>query len=232
MSLFNFKYHTERAEDILNGKDPVVYAGAITMRGLALPLLSSSSNNNNNTVGGYLSIRPERTIESQFHQQEAVKEAKKDFKTVYSAKNDDEEEEDYEDALIGEALSRGFSIRRQRHQDDVKNTKEEDKNNNKPKAKRSKTVDAIPQQKIEIPGTLSHHILLTPQEMQKLQSSISNYHQTTSRSDSKSLYEKLYERLSSQRVQFVNDMIQRRKQEREANTNPAVDGEEETSGKK
>lgn len=235
MSLFNFKYHTERAEDILTNKDPVVYAGSIVMRGLTLPLIveENGKQNNDQKSSAFLAIRPERTIESQFHQRELLEESKKKFKTQYYCSEETREQgEDDEDEFVAEALSRGFSIRRQREQkqqeknldDELQQQNSKKKNNishsnNKPTTKKTVVQKQKPSEnnnKIQIPGTLAHHILLTPHEMQKLQSSITTYHQpSTSRSDSKSLYEKLFERLSNQRVRFVNDLIQRRKVERD-----------------
>lgn len=191
MSSFQFKYNSSRAEDIINGVDPVVFAGATTLRGLSLPLLSvendESSNNSSRSKNVYLGIRPEKTIESQFQisRQVAGNEAISSLKSQFS-KDHPEESKTVKaaDPFVVEALSRGFSIRRQREN----------------------------QSSVGSPVVFSEdfqcQLLLTSSEITRLQNGIAaNYHQSQSRSESKTLYEKLSERLAIQRANFVNNMI-------------------------
>ena len=243
MSTFQFKFNTSRAEDIIEGVDPVVHAGAVAIRGITLPLTSSNSSNNDTSSSSsskssttqqqkaFLSIREEKVIESQFHQQSKVQEFS-DLKSPFDNNNTAENNNKF----VAEALSRGFTIRRQRmnDQNDESSLTEEQKQqpepansaatkkktSTKPKKNNNNSTKMIEeetkkqeqeiqqQQKVKIPARLEYHLLLTPQELQRLQTSMTNYHQTTTRTDSKSLFEKFTERLAVQRANFVNGMIE------------------------
>jgi hypothetical protein len=199
-SSFQFKYNSSRAEDILNGKDPVVFAGATALRGISLPLISNSENNNKKQEA-YLSIRSEKTIESQSHlhklfQDKDEQKRISDLKSQFSSDSvsSSSSTSAVVDPLVMEALSRGFAIRRQRNENPTKN------------------------QTVKIPQNhQSHHVLLlTANEISRLQTGIAaNYHQAQSRTESKSLFDKFAERLALQRVNFVNNLIESEKKKKE-----------------